>query len=176
MLVAVASPNPKHQIRLSPSLVAVFGVSGSVEDRKIMTKIPAKLFADFSPGGGLCLILISVLKYAKVVGWSHSEIEGILTRKQTALEHARLFTDVLSYLTKAGLVKYPCIFIDPSFTKDERDALAGYDAPCVSSPPSFFFLFLSSPSFSSLHQGRHTQTHKHTDTTRHNQTQPDTQT
>jgi len=144
----------------------VFGVSGSVEDRKIMTKIPAKLFADFSPGGGLCLILISVLKYAKVVGWSHSEIEGILTRKQTAFEHARLFTDALAYLTKAGLVKYPCIFIDPSFTKDERDSLAGYDAPCFSSTP-FFFFFLSSPSFALLHRDRHTetdtQTHRHTD-------------
>jgi hypothetical protein len=137
----------------------VFGVSGSVEDRKIMTKIPAKLFADFSPGGGLCLILISVLKYAKVVGWSHSEIEGILTRKQTAFEHVRLFTDALAYLTKAGLVKYPCIFIDPSFTKDERDALAGYDAPCFSSPPSFLLL----PILSILCRvaQRQTQTHRH---------------
>jgi hypothetical protein len=45
--------------------LAVFGVGGSVEIRKLMTKIPAKLFNDFQTGGGLCIILTTALKYKK---------------------------------------------------------------------------------------------------------------
>ncbi len=46
-------------------VLAVFGIGGSVEIRKLMTKIPAKLFNDFVAGGGLCVILTTALKYKK---------------------------------------------------------------------------------------------------------------
>lgn len=42
---------------------AVFGINASDQDRKLMTKLPAKLFNDFEPGGGLCIILQAALKY-----------------------------------------------------------------------------------------------------------------
>ncbi len=41
----------------------LFGLNAAPEDRKIMTRIPAKLFRDFEPGGGLCYILVAAIKY-----------------------------------------------------------------------------------------------------------------
>lgn len=41
----------------------LFGLNAAPEDRKTMTRIPAKLFRDFEPGGGLCYILVAAIKY-----------------------------------------------------------------------------------------------------------------
>jgi hypothetical protein len=54
----------RHLLRLSMQCSDdLFGLNAAPQDRKIMTRIPAKLFRDFEPGGGLCFILTAAIKY-----------------------------------------------------------------------------------------------------------------
>lgn len=101
----------------------LFGANASEEDKKRMTKLPAKLFSSFEPNGGLCLIMECTFKYRIEMGWKLDAIEGVLLNKKEAGKHVELFLRIEKAVLNAGLLTRPRVFLSAGLSKEEKAQL-----------------------------------------------------
>ncbi|XP_068715454.1 SWI/SNF complex subunit SMARCC2-like isoform X1 [Montipora capricornis] len=80
-----------------------------VSKQALLTKLPMKMFMDFSSGGSLCVILASVFKTKMEQGWRRFDFQSP-SRMDRNVE---LFLNIEKALKEAKLLTVPQVFITP---------------------------------------------------------------
>lgn len=127
-------PTNKQLAQLTASLIQFqedfLGVSAQHE--RLLVRIPAKLFRDYAPGGGLCIMLAACYQYKQdqdLRRWDFAA-PGKMDR------NIELFLQLEKKLTDGGFVKKPSIYFSPHLDKASLKAFnaiaSHYQATIVS--------------------------------------------
>eukprot|EP01137_Pigoraptor_chileana_P005852 Opistho-2@49486 len=76
-----------------------------------MTKVPAKLFLDFSAGGGLCVVLSTALRFR-----SEHNLPALNLQGKNPEQYAQLFKEIENAVQDAKLYSFPRVFFAPSIS------------------------------------------------------------
>ena len=96
----------------------LFGRGAAEANKKAMTKLPAKVFVDFSCDGALSRILYCALRYKNEQGWKAEDLEQNLLGDATKEKHLSLYSKIEKDLINAQLLRWPKVFFSPDLRKE----------------------------------------------------------
>jgi SWI/SNF related-matrix-associated actin-dependent regulator of chromatin subfamily C len=94
----------------------LLGFGAAQANKSIMTKLPARLFCDFSHNGSLAIILCCALRYKNEQGWKADDFKERLLKDTT--QAVSLFLKIEKDLLHAQLLKRPKVFFSPMLPKE----------------------------------------------------------
>uniref|UniRef100_A0A5S6QJB8 SWIRM domain-containing protein n=1 Tax=Trichuris muris TaxID=70415 RepID=A0A5S6QJB8_TRIMR len=78
-----------------------------------MTKLPARFFTDFEPGGGLCQIFAAVFKFKMEQNWRKLDFQS----PNKVERNIEMFVFIEKTLQQNGLLKVPLVYVRPEVDK-----------------------------------------------------------
>ncbi|KHJ44157.1 SWIRM domain protein [Trichuris suis] len=78
-----------------------------------MTKLPARFFTDFEPGGGLCQIFTAVFKFKMEQNWRKLDFQS----PNKVERNIEMFAFIEKTLQQSGLLKIPLVYVRPEVDK-----------------------------------------------------------